>query len=232
MSDAPKFHRFYDGAVPPDLCKRIIDTFEKDSDAQDTGKVLGGGYSVNPNLKKTTDIHLTARLESDDGAVLWGDIDEELYDSVKKTWAQYQLDQPSLSYLSAGVGLTDTGYQVQRYTQNDGRFGPHIDNGHISSAFRIAAAVIYFNTVEEGGGTHFPHWGDTVDAVEGRILWFPAGWTHVHEGLIPVSGPKYIASTFMCYKGYELLDPTVGEAYKAIQKHLRIKALRRSKPRD
>ena len=57
---------------------------------------------------------------------------------------------------------------------------------------------MYLNTVPKGGGTNFPLHDVTIDAVCGRISFFPANFTHPHAGLMPLSSPKYIISTF-CY---------------------------------
>jgi hypothetical protein len=206
VPDAPKFHRYYDNMIPSDLCKRVIETFEEDVDGQHQGKTLGySAQSSNSTLKDSTDIHVIGRGKGD-AAAIWADIDDELYACVKESWIKYQEDVPSVTFLSSEVGFEDSGYQIQRYEPGVGKFGPHIDAGSIPSMFRFAAGVLYFNTVEKGGGTRFTVWDETVDAVEGRILWFPAGFTHVHEGLVPLSGRKYIASTFMCLKGYMMLD--------------------------
>lgn len=229
MAETPRFHRYYDGAVPAELCKRVIEAFEKDVEGQEQGMLLD--RSVRYSTKRCTDIALGIRIgASDELRELWKPIDDELFKCVAESWVRFWNDTPSLRYISHNVQLQDTGYQLQRYEPHEGMFAPHIDAGSIDSAFRIAAAVIYFNTVEEGGGTRFPVWDETVDAVEGRILWFPSGWTHVHEGLIPLSGRKYIASTFMCFKGYTQLDSRGGPCYRHIMDVIRKGALRRDSP--
>lgn len=231
MPVSPKFHRFYDGAVPADLCKRVIDAFEQDIDGQSPGMLID--RQVRNTIKKCTDIPLGVRIHvNDELKALWEPIDKELFKCVASTWRQFARDVPGLSYITGRSDLQDTGYQLQRYEPGEGFFAPHIDAGSLDSALRIGAAVIYFNTVDEGGGTRFPDWDETVDAVEGRILWFPAGWTHVHQGLIPLTGRKYIASTFMCFKGYAHLDSRTGACYQHIMKDARIEALRRDNPVD
>lgn len=229
MSVVPRFHRYYDGAVPPELCKRVVEAFEKDVEGQAPGRLLD--RQVRDSIKKCTDIPLGLRIrESDELRDLWKPIDDALYACVAASWQRFRRDVPSVQHITDKCLLQDTGYQLQRYEPHVGYFGPHIDSGSVDSAFRIAAAVIYFNTVEEGGGTNFPEWNETVDAVEGRILWFPAGWTHIHQGLIPLSGRKYIASTFMCYKGYASLDSANGACYRHIMDQNRTAALRKEAP--
>lgn len=200
MSDRPKYHRYYDNIVPAELCQRVIKTFDADAAHQDKGRVSGDVYK--PQTKLSTDVRVGERLLSEEGMKVWAGLDQEIYECVVASWAKFTNDIPSLAFVTNELGFEDTGYQLQRYEKGKGKFAPHIDAGCMSTAYRLAAAVIFFNTVEEGGGTRFPEWDETVAAVEGRILWFPAGWTHIHEGLIPLSGPKYIASTFMCFKGY------------------------------
>ena len=224
---APKFHYYYDNVVPAELCRRVIETFEVDTEGQFEGKVGGQVYA--PNLKRCTDIQISGRLLTDDGRKLWSDIDAELYACVGDSWARYQRDVPSVAYIHTPLGIEDTGYQLQRYAKGEGRFGPHIDAGGLDTACRIAAAIVYFNTVEEGGGTRFPVWEVTVDAVEGRVVWFPATWTHVHEGVVPISGPKYIASTFMCFRGHDSLALN-GSCYQHIVDALKLKDLRKAQP--
>jgi hypothetical protein len=203
VGSAPKFHHFYDNAVPSDLCRRVIDAFEKDVDGQFKGNLMGEIYR--PDMKECTDIRISDRIATADGRPIWEGIDAELYKCVAKSWTRFLGDVESLQRVGPEFGLVDTGYQLQRYEQGVGKFTRHIDAGSMSTICRVAAAVIYLNTVEVGGGTRFIDWGETVDAVEGRILWFPAGWTHAHEGLVSESGRKYIASTFMCFKGHWLL---------------------------
>ena len=106
-------------------------------------------------------------------------------------------------------------YHIQKYEARKGYFAPHVDSSVFSLAFRVAAAVIFLNTVEEGGGTRFPHHDLTVGCVEGRILWFPATWTYEHEGTMPISDHKWAISTFLCHRGHKLLGKG-GPAYNAI----------------
>lgn len=197
MSGA-RFYRIYDQALPPDLCRTLIKTFDEDTAGQEPGKLLNDSYPQ--TLKVSTDIHIGDRLIDERGRHLWAHLDSMLFDRVQATWESYQKDVPALRFVSPERGYRDTGYQIQRYEKGKGKFGPHVDAGSVASSTRVAAAVIYLNTVEEGGGTRFVYHDETIDAVEGRILWFPAAWTHVHQGLIPLSGPKYIVSTFMRYK--------------------------------
>jgi hypothetical protein len=55
----------------------------------------------------------------------------------------------------------------------------------------------YFNTVDKGGHTEFEDQKLRIKPVEGRLAFFPVGWTYRHRGAPPKSGPKYVCTTFI-----------------------------------
>jgi hypothetical protein len=57
--------------------------------------------------------------------------------------------------------------------------------------------VIYLNDVEYGGETNFPLHEVAVTPKAGRIVFFPATWTHLHESRVPISSDKWIISSFI-----------------------------------
>jgi hypothetical protein len=75
----------------------------------------------------------------------------------------------------------------------------HVDRATLAGSHRELAVIIYLNDVEEGGETLFPIQRTKVRPEAGKIVWFPAGFTHPHEGTTPVSGPKLIATSFLGY---------------------------------
>ena len=62
---------------------------------------------------------------------------------------------------------------------------------------RIIVVSLFLNTVEEGGETEFLYQQKRVSAVQGSMILFPSTWTHVHRGNPPLSGNKYIATTWL-----------------------------------
>ena len=54
----------------------------------------------------------------------------------------------------------------------------------------------YLNAVAEGGETEFVDLGIKSSAETGKLLMFPPYWMYRHAGCSPVSGPKYILSTY------------------------------------
>ena len=60
--------------------------------------------------------------------------------------------------------------------------------------------LFYLNDVEEGGETIFGINGEwRIQPKAGNLLMFPPLWTHPHQGKKPISGPKYIMTTYLNY---------------------------------
>ena len=52
------------------------------------------------------------------------------------------------------------------------------------------------NTIEEGGETEFLYINKRIKAEQGRLIIFPASFTHTHRGNPPIGQDKYIIATW------------------------------------
>jgi hypothetical protein len=57
--------------------------------------------------------------------------------------------------------------------------------------------MVYLNDVLDGGETEFLYQSRRVKPREGRVVIFPVQWTHTHRGNPPLSGEKYIATSWL-----------------------------------
>lgn len=80
---------------------------------------------------------------------------------------------------------------VQRYEVGQ-HYAVHHDAG--VGIPRVVSALVYLNTVEEGGETHFPLFDVTIKPIEGRLAIFPAAYPYAHAALPPKKGVKYAAA--------------------------------------
>ena len=55
---------------------------------------------------------------------------------------------------------------------------------------------IYLNEDFEGGETEFLYFNKRIKPKQGRLVIFPAAFTHTHRGNPPIGGTKYLASTW------------------------------------
>jgi prolyl 4-hydroxylase len=91
-------------------------------------------------------------------------------------------------------GVPVYGYEeaiVNRYLPGQ-HFGTHPD--YFRGSDRVFSAVVYLNTIEDGGATSFVHYGHDVQAREGRMVIFPANYLFAHAGSAPVHQTKYSAA--------------------------------------
>ena len=88
---------------------------------------------------------------------------------------------------------------LKRYRPAVGeRFQLHFDSvDHLANRYLVF--LWYLNDVGDGGATRFPDLDLTIDARAGRLLIFPPYWMYQHEGLPPLSGDKYILSTYLLF---------------------------------
>lgn len=181
------FIRWYDNALDAAVCREIVDRFEKDP-RRTIGKVSGNqGPEVDLKGKQTTELILP-----DDG---WGDIKAALNKNLVEMLQAYTKDVKFL----AGSDHRELYIEPLRVKKYDigGQFSWHIDNNSAQNHSRVLAAQWYFNDVAEGGRTEFEDQKMGIDCREGRIAFFPVGWTYRHRGAPPVSGPKYVCTTFI-----------------------------------
>jgi prolyl 4-hydroxylase len=71
---------------------------------------------------------------------------------------------------------------------------------------RIASIVMYLNTPEAGGGTHFPEVGLTVTALRGSAVYFAyetGDQASLHAGLPVQRGEKWIATKWLRERPYQ-----------------------------
>jgi len=91
-------------------------------------------------------------------------------------------------------------FAIKKYEPNTDIHDWHIDNSGPTSFRRILAIQCYLNTVDEGGHTEFKLPDNTkVQPLKGRLVFFPAQWTHVHRGSPPISGPKYSMNNYLSF---------------------------------
>ena len=179
----------YDKVAPPDMCKKIIDFFEENKDLQHRGRYSIDGQIIrDPDVKDSTDLS----LRFDDKT-----IPSTIIGNILNAKTEIYLE----TYRSTRVVDTfsvEMGYNLQRYKPKQGYHLLHCEN-HGRGIERVMAWTLYLNTVTDEGGTYFPEYDRTVDAVEGRLCIFPAFWTHTHKGVVSNTQTKYIATGWYIY---------------------------------
>ena len=182
----PNFIGIYDDVLTKKQCTKIIQYFE-----DYPNKVAGGFFSntfgrrvVNKEKKDSTDITLNFFDKSF--------ISVTIREAITKGTLQYRKDYPACDELS--YWDIYSGYKIQRYYPGQGFFNPHCESSSSSVSNRVLVWMIYLNTVTDGGETRFPDYDLNINAVEGKLVIWPAGYTHVHHGLVSKTQTKYITT--------------------------------------
>ena len=88
--------------------------------------------------------------------------------------------------------------KIQKTLPTEGYHVWHIEHGKgFDMEPRAFVFSIYLNDVEDGGETEFLHFSKRTKPKTGRIVIWPAGFPYLHRGNPPLSGEKYILTSWM-----------------------------------
>ena len=179
----------YDKVVPSNMCKKIIDFFEDNKDLQFRGRYDFDGKTIrDPKVKDSKDITLYFNDET---------IPTTIISRVLNAQTSIYIDTFRSTHIVDTFSV-EMGYNLQRYNPGQGYHVIHCENSG-RGIERVLAWTLYLNTVTDGGGTYYPEYDKTIDAVEGRLCIFPAFWTHAHKGIVSNTETKYIATGWYIY---------------------------------
>jgi hypothetical protein len=92
--------------------------------------------------------------------------------------------------------------KIQKTLPTEGYHVWHVEHGRgFDMEPRAFVFSIYLNDVEEGGETEFLHFSKRVKPKTGRIVNWPAAFPYLHRGNPPLSGQKYILTSWMLLRG-------------------------------
>ena len=89
---------------------------------------------------------------------------------------------------------TEGGNSIQYYKPGEGYFKNHYERDAVRNSTRELAYMVYLNTLTDKGGTIFPQQKKTITPIKGKMVVWPAHFTHPHRGLISSTQEKYIAT--------------------------------------
>tara|TARA_R100000353_G_scaffold104150_1_gene75257 strand:- start:1474 stop:2079 length:606 start_codon:yes stop_codon:yes gene_type:complete len=182
MKQFPNFISIYDNALTKNECELIINEFESNKDIQVEGK--SGNYEIQPKVKKSIDIG----YRMNDNSVTSSILSKSLNHHIELYKEEYP-DLTNLIYPWECMNL----YNIQKYLPKGGYFSRHCEVASIVTSNRVLVWMFYLNTVPNGG-TLFPSYEIGTNAVQGRLVLWPAYWTHGHKGQISDTHIKYIAT--------------------------------------
>ena len=185
----PNFIGIYDDAISSTECDTII----KWSETNDWWRGSFGDDEIDFTMKKAWQISTNV-------------IEPPYYvqDIIRKGLNNsIVIYKETYSDVNRGAGCTwnvQSYYNIQKYDPGDGYYGLHCENDGIGSRNRVLAWMFYLNTVTDKGGTYFSSYDKTIKAKKGRLVIWPAYWTHSHKGIPSPTQTKYIATGWYAYE--------------------------------
>ena len=181
----------YDNYITPEECDKAIKLFE---DQNKFNKTFNRLSSEKTNILNKQDQQFFANQENIN--VWWQELKSMMVNYeiafrhyVSNTGAQTAYDNNSFHF---------TNVKIQKTLPTEGYHVWHIEHGlGYENEARAFVYSIYLNDVEEGGETEFLHFSKRVKAKKGRIVIWPAAFPYVHRGNPPLSGEKYILTSWM-----------------------------------
>lgn len=114
-------------------------------------------------------------------------------------------DATVINYISTVYRLGSV--NMQKYQKNKGGYFhwhsehyPHPTDPHQDSLHRSLLWMVYLNDVEEGGETEFYFQKIKSKPKQGTLVLAPADFTHTHRGNKPISGDKYIFTSWVLFQ--------------------------------
>jgi hypothetical protein len=180
----------YDGYIPDVECDKAIAYYEKQNALN---KAYDRLQSENSNLNRKNDkaVSLNEHVET------WFEEFKPLLVNFDMALRHYQ-DATGILTAYGINSFKYTDLKIQKTLPTQGYHVWHLEHGsHHYDSRRALVFSIYLNDVEEGGETEFLHQSVRAKPVKGRCVIWPAAFPYVHRGNSPLSGEKYIMTSWL-----------------------------------
>mgnify|MGYP003120842194 CR=1 FL=1 len=182
------FIEIYDNALSAQECDILIDLFKKSKKMP--GLVVSGGkWKTKPEVKKGVEVEDLRFSNADPISQI---IRPALFNAITGYVNKYpEFD----NYLNEWT-YSDN-YTFKKFEEEDDGFKQWHCEHVPGCTSRILVWMFYLNDAKSGTDfMRFP----TVRAKRGRVILWPASWTHIHRSQLPNKGLKYIISGWVSYK--------------------------------
>jgi hypothetical protein len=174
----------WDYAITNSDCQNVIKYFEKMNSMGMAISRQDEGESA--LVKKDRAVFLSPSM-------LINSIDDSFWTPIlSKVWDCYLEYVSHYEILKKYDSNRIVSFKIQKTVEEEGYHVWHSENMSVNCSRRLLAWAVYLNTVNQGGETEFLHQRLRVEAITGRVVMWPATFTHVHRGNPPLSGEKYL----------------------------------------
>tara|TARA_R110002012_G_scaffold118692_1_gene267631 strand:- start:41 stop:637 length:597 start_codon:yes stop_codon:yes gene_type:complete len=188
------FIGIYDNYIMPEECNKAIKLYEQENKFKKTVNRLS--FEQAPITMKQDQQYFAA---ADNIDVWWEELKPLMF-NFDMAWKHYEQNVGARN--SYGVDeFKFTTLKIQKTLPTEGYHVWHLEHGKgFENECRAFVFSVYLNDVEDGGETEFLHFSKRVKPKTGRIVIWPAAFPYVHRGNSPLSGEKYILTSWMLLK--------------------------------
>lgn len=169
------FIEIYNNSLQRKTCRSIVEWFEDNPNFHERQDL---GY------KQSTDVVTFFESDLYPSSIIL----KSLTDCVAKYVKKYE----AMNAMPYRWSVTKD-FRIQKYHPGEGFSAKHFEHSPYDYPNRMLVWMLYLNSVGDGG-TRFPQHDLTVSAEEGKMVIWPAYWTHVHHGIVSNTQTKYIAT--------------------------------------
>ena len=181
----------YDNYITKEECNKAIKVYEDQNKFNNTVNRIGG---ENASVLTKQDQQLFAGGHNVD---VWWDELRPMIVNLDMAWMHY-LENTGAAAAYGNVDFNYTTLKIQKTLPTEGYHVWHLEHGKgFDNEPRAFVFSVYLNDVEDGGETEFLHFSKRVKPKTGRIVIWPAAFPYVHRGNPPLSGEKYILTSWM-----------------------------------
>jgi hypothetical protein len=181
----------YDNYITKEECNKAIQLYENQNKFNQTFDRVS---FENASVLAKNDKQFFAR---DNDIDTWWDDLKSMIVNFDLAWNHY-IKNTGAAEAYDNIDFHYTQLKIQKTLPTEGYHIWHIE--HMKGFYnesRAFAFSIYLNDVEEGGETEFLHFSKRVKPKTGRIVIWPAAFPYLHRGNPPLSGEKYILTSWM-----------------------------------
>jgi len=188
------FIGIYDNYILPEECNKAIELYEEQNKFHNTVNRIG--FEESSVLTKQ-DQQFFAKARNID---VWWTALKSMILNFDMAWQHY-LQNTGAAAAYGNIDFHYTTLKIQKTLPTEGYHVWHIEHGKgFENEPRAFVFSVYLNDIEEGGETEFLNFSKRVKPKTGRIVIWPAGFPYVHRGNPPLSGEKYIVTSWMMLK--------------------------------